>query len=142
MDKEIKQALMLENYENPFHKKEITDDNYIKINTNSQSCIDNIDIYLKIENDVIVDAWFDGEACVISTSAISLMLKRIIGDSIDNIKELIKNYQNMINEEPYDEELLQELNAYDEIYLKPNRKGCALLPSVAILKAIAKYEGD
>ena len=38
----------------------------------------------------------------------------------------------MINEEEYDAEVLGELNVYDEICKQPNRKNCALLPSVAI----------
>ena len=42
----------------------------------------------------------------------------------------------MIDNEDYDEELLGELNVYNEIYKQPNRKNCALLPSVAIEKLI------
>ena len=32
------------------------------------------------------------------------------------------------------------LNVYDEIYKQPNRKNCALLPSVAIDKMIGELE--
>ena len=39
----------------------------------------------------------------------------------------------MINEKEYDKELLGELNVYDEIYMQPNRKTCALLPSKAVI---------
>ena len=46
----------------------------------------------------------------------------------------------MINEKEYDKELLGELNVYDEIYLQPNRKNCALLPSKAIINIIKIYE--
>lgn len=42
----------------------------------------------------------------------------------------------MIFEKEYDQELLKELNAFDEIYLQPNRKTCALLPVKGILKAL------
>ena len=58
----------------------------------------------------------------------------------NSIKKLINNYDNMINEKEYDSDLLEELNAYDEIYLKPNRKNCALLPANAIKRAIEIYE--
>ena len=42
----------------------------------------------------------------------------------------------MINEKEYDKDLLKDLNVYDEIYLQPNRKNCALLPANAIKKAL------
>ena len=38
----------------------------------------------------------------------------------------------MINEKEYDKELLGELLVYEDIYMQPNRKKCALLPSDAV----------
>ena len=46
----------------------------------------------------------------------------------------------MINEEEYDKDVLGELLVYDEIYLQPNRKTCALLPSRAVINIIKEYE--
>ena len=145
MDENLRREIIIENYNNPFHKKEISEDeknNYIKINTNNESCIDDLDIFFKIEDGKIIDAAFNGEACAISTSATSIMLKSLIGKTKEEARILIKNYQNMINEHEYDEELLKELNAYNTIYLQPNRKNCALLPSKAIERLIEKLEND
>ena len=126
MDKNLRREIILDNFQNPFHKKDGTFDGYIKINTNNESCIDNLDIYFKVEGGYIIDAYFNGEACAISTSATSIMLRRLIGKTILEAENLLKNYQNMINEKPYDENLLEDLIVYDEIYLQPNRKNCAL----------------
>ncbi len=109
-------------------------------NTNNESCIDNIDIELKIEDGKIVDANFDGEACAISTSATSILLQKIIGKTKEEAKELLQNYANMIEEEEYDKEKLEELIVYDEIYLQPNRKKCALLPKETIDKIFKKID--
>ena len=95
---------------------------------------------VKLDYDKIVDARFDGEACAICTSAVSIMIKKVIGKTIKEAEEIITNYQNMINEKEYDKDLLGELNVYDEIYLQPNRKNCALLPSKAIINIIKIYE--
>jgi nitrogen fixation NifU-like protein len=95
---------------------------------------------MKIDGGKIYDIRFDGEACAISTSATSIMIRSLIGKSIEEAKELLVNYKNMINEKEYDEELLGELIVYDEIYKQPNRKNCALLPSVAIDKMIGELE--
>lgn len=140
MDKELKREIILDNYQNPFHKDELVDDSFVKINTNNESCIDNLDIYFKVEDDIIVDAHFNGEACAISTSATSIMLRSIVGKNITEVKELLLNYKNMINEREYDKDLLKELNCYDEIYLQPNRKNCALLPSKAIDRLLERLE--
>ena len=142
MDKDLRREIILDNYQNPFHMKKIDDDNYIKINTNNESCIDNLDIYFKIEGGFIKDAGFNGEACVISTSATSIMLRNLIGKSTKYAKGLIINYQNMINEKEYDRDLLNDLIVYDEIYLEPNRKNCALLPSKAVERLIEVLEND
>ena len=48
----------------------------------------------------------------------------------------------MINEEKYDSELLGELNVYDNICKQPNRKNCALLPSVAIDKMLGELGNE
>ena len=112
----------LDGYQNPYHKQDINDKTFIKINTNNESCIDNLDIYFKIEQNIIKDVYFNGEACAISTSATSIMLKKLVGKTIEEAKKLLENYKNMINEQPYDSNLLGELNVYDEIYLQPNRK--------------------
>lgn len=136
MDKNLRREIILDNFQNPFHKKDCTFDGYIKINTNNESCIDNLDIYFKVEGGYIIDAYFNGEACAISTSATSIMLRRLIGKTILEAENLLKNYQNMINEKPYDENLLEDLIVYDEIYLQPNRKNCALLPSKAIERLV------
>ena len=46
----------------------------------------------------------------------------------------------MINEKEYDESVLGELLCYNEIYLQPNRKNCALLPSVSVERLIKELE--
>ena len=143
MDNELKREVILDNYNNPYHKGLKNESGYKKANTNNESCIDDIDIELKIENGKIIDANFDGEACAISTSATSIFLRKIIGKSIDEVKELIENYEHLINEEAYDEDLLGELMAYDTIYGQPNRKHCALLPVDTINKILKEVEsGD
>ena len=142
MNKELKREIILDGYQNPYHKQDINDKTFIKINTKNESCIDKLDIYFKIEQNIIKDVYFNGEACAISTSATSIMLKKLVGKTIEEAKKLLENYKNMINEQPYDSNLLGELNVYDEIYLQPNRKNCALLPGKAIERLIKRLEDE
>ena len=138
MDKELKREIILDNYSNPFNKKVPNSNNYIMINTNNESCIDNLDIYFKVENNKITDVCFDGEACCISTSATSIINKIILNKTKKEIQDIIDNYKNMLEEKPYNKDILKELNVYDDIWMQPNRKTCALLPVKAIEKILNK----
>ena len=127
MDNELKRAIILENYQNPKNRGLIDDDSYIKINTNSKSCIDQIDIQMKIEDGIVKDVRFDGEACAICTSSTSVMIKTLLGKELEESLKIINNFKNMIEEKEYDEELIGEGIVYSDIAKQPNRKNCALL---------------
>ncbi len=140
MDQEFKRNIILENYENPKNKGLIDDESYIKVNTNNESCIDEIDLMVKVEDGKIVDARFDGEACAICTSSTSIMINLLIGKTLEEAKDIYNNFLNMIDEKHYDEDKLQEAVVYDDIYKQPNRKKCVLLPWWGFEKVINKIE--
>ena len=140
MDEETKREIILENYTHPFNKIEEDIEGYIKVNTNNESCIDNIDLYLKFEGNILKDIKFGGEACAISTSSTSIMLKNLIGKSIDEIEDYIDNFQNMVEEKEYNEEKLKEGVVYNEIYKQQNRKTCVILPYMGIKKVLEQYK--
>lgn len=140
MDPNLKRSLLLDNFQNPKNKGLIDDDSYIKINTNNESCIDELDFMIKIEDNIIKDIRFDGEACAISTSTASVMIKTLINKNVDEALNIINNYQNMIDEKEYDEKILGEAIIYNEIYKQPNRKKCALLPWDGIKKVLLEYK--
>ena len=142
MDENLKREIILDNYQNPENKALIDDDSYLKVNQASESCIDNLDFMMKIENNTIVDIRYDGEACAISTSASSIMSRLLIGKSVDEAKKILINYKNMIEGKEYDEGLLGELNVYDNINKQPNRIKCALLPETAIDKMLGGLESE
>ena len=133
MDKDIKRSIILDNYQNPNNKR-VSGTDYIKINTRNVSCIDNLDIYLKIENDIIKDVSFEGEACVISISSTNILSNLLIGKTKEEGIYLIDNYLKMINEEEYDKEVLKELLAFGDTSKQPSRIKCATLSANGIKK--------
>ncbi|MEG1647248.1 MAG: SUF system NifU family Fe-S cluster assembly protein [Bacilli bacterium] len=136
MDNNLKRSIILEHYQNPYHKGLTEDNTYVKINMNNESCIDEINLMIKLEKGIIIDIKFDGEACAICTSATSIMIKTLIGKTITQAKDIYQNYQNMIEEKAYNETILEEAIVYNDIYKQPNRKKCALLPWWGIEKAL------
>lgn len=140
MEPSLKRSIILEHFQNPKNRGLIEDESYIKINTNNESCIDEIDLMVKVEDNIIKDIKFDGEACAICTSSTSIMIETLIGKTIDEVKEIYENYNKMLNEETYNPEILESAIVYDDISKQPNRKKCALLPWWGIEKVIEKCE--
>ena len=128
MDKDIKRSIILENYQNAFNReRHENESDYQKINSRNVSCIDNIDLYIKMNKDKIEDITFDGEACVISISSTSIMTNLLKGKTIDEAIEIIKNFDNMIEEKEYDDCLLEDAICFDDVAKQPSRKKCATL---------------
>ncbi len=139
LDPSIKKELIMEHYLHPLNKGPKEDSNYVKVNINSETCIDNIDLYIYFDNDTIKDISFDGEACAISTSSTSIMINNLIGMSVKDAINYIDNFDNMVNEKEYDEDVLNEAIVYNDIYKQNNRKHCALLPYIGIRKILESH---
>lgn len=139
MDKDLKRSIILDNYQNP-NNKHTSDSSYVKINTRNVSCIDNLDIYLKIKNNIIEDISFEGEACVISISSTNILINLLIGKTKEEGIYLIDNYLKMINEEEYDKDILKELEVFDDTSKQPSRIKCATLSANGIKNYLEKEE--
>jgi len=136
VDADIKRSIILDNYQDAKNRGIPTESGYIKINSNNDSCIDNIDIYVKLNNDVIEDIKFEGEACVIAISSTSILSDLLIGKNINEAEHILENYYSMIEERDYDKELLGEACVYDDIYKQPSRKTCVTLFARGIEKVV------
>ena len=116
MNNEIKRTIILENYQHPKNRGLIDDKSYDKIVTNSKSCIDQIDLQIKLENNKVVDVRFDGEACAICTSSTSILINLILGKTKEEALNIIDNSI-----------ILEEAIVYQDISKEPNRINCATL---------------
>lgn len=141
MDPMLKRSIILDHYQNPRNKELVDNDEYIFENMNNTSCIDEVNVQIKFSEDGIVeDVRFDGEACAMCTSSSSIMVETLIGKSVVEVKKILQNFINMIDEKEYDKEILEQSIVYDDVYKQPNRKKCVLLPWWGIEKALEQYE--
>ena len=125
MDSDLKRELILENFNNPVNKGLTNDPTYLKEDKNNSSCIDHFTIELKLEDDIIKDIRFDGEACAIATSSLSIAISKLIGKNKEEALNIIENYNNMIEGNDFDKELLEELSIYEDVSRQPARVKCA-----------------
>lgn len=140
MNQELKRSIILDHYQNPRNKELVDDDSYIFENMNNTSCIDEVNVQVKINDDgIIEDIRYDGEACAMCTSSGSIMTETLIGKNIEEVKKILINCNNMIDEKEYDPDILEQAIVYDDVYKQPNRKKCVLLPWWGVEKALEEY---
>ena len=125
---QMMREIIMDHYNNPLHK--IVPQNlegYKKIRMDSDSCIDDITIYIKIEDDKIIDACFEGVACTISTSSTDILCDLIIGKSVKDALYIVEQYKNMIYEKDFDDSVLDELIVFINTHKQAARIKCATL---------------
>lgn len=135
-DPSIKRSIIMDHYENPRNKGRVDDNRYKVVNMNSESCIDNFDIFVLIEDNIVKDFKFDGVGCTISTASTSILSELVIGQKIEDVKHIISEYDNMIKELPYDEILLQEAVVFKDVSKQANRIKCAMIGFNGLLSII------
>ena len=79
LDSMMLRQIIMDHYENPRNHGLVDDDNYQSVNMDSETCIDDIDVQALIEDGVIKDIRFDGEACAICTASIKSVASYING---------------------------------------------------------------
>ena len=128
LNPQMMREIIMDHYSNPIHKKVPSDlTGYLKIRMDSDSCIDDITIYLKVENGMVIDASFDGIACTISTSSTDIMCDLVLNKTLDEALYIFKQYTNMIYEKEFDEKVLDEALVFINTSKQAARIKCATI---------------
>lgn len=106
---------ILDHYRHPRHKGQM-DAPDIAYHDHNPFCGDEITIQLKVEDNIVIDAAFDGRGCAISQATASMLMEEVIGKSLDELKQ-------------WDKEFVLDMLG---IEIGPVRLKCALLPLKAI----------
>ena len=126
---DVYNELIMEHSMNSYNKKKIENANFCEIGHNP-NCGDEITLQLKIDGDKIQDMAFSGHGCAISQASTSIMIDTLKGKTIEEAKEIIKIFIEMIKRETKSEEELEKLEdaiAFKNVANMPARVKCALL---------------
>ena len=107
-------------------------------------CGDQLTVYVRIEDDVIVDVKFDGSGCAISTAAASMMTQALKGKTVAQADALFALYHAMVTgrDDIADHaESLGKLAAFEGVSEFPVRVKCATL-SWHTLKAAIENQAE
>ena len=124
---DMMRSIIMDHYSNPLNKHQPVGEGFEKMHMHSDNCIDDLDIFLKVENGVVKDACFDGVACTISTSSTDIMCELMKGKTIEEARNIIKQYDNMIHEQPFDDEVLEEAIVFINTSKQAARIRCATI---------------
>ena len=124
---DMMRSIIMDHYSNPTNKHEPNSDKFEKIHMHSDNCIDDLNIFLLVENNIVKDACFEGVACTISTASTDIMCDLLKGKNIEEAKYIIKQYDNMIHEQPFDEEVLDEAIVFINTSKQAARIRCATI---------------
>ena len=133
-DPTILRELIMDHYQYPRNHGLVDDSSYASCHMASDSCIDDITVQSKIVDGVIKDIRFDGVACTICTASTSMMSELLKGKTIDEAKKIMNNYFNMMEEKPYDEDMLEEAIEMCNVHKQANRIKCATIGWKAMKK--------
>ena len=127
LNNEMMRAIIIDHYSNPQNKHEPVGEGYEKVHMHSDNCIDDIDVFVKFENDVVKDACFNGVGCAISTASTDILCNLLVGKTKEEVKALIEQFMHMMHEEEYDEDMLDEANAFANTSKQAARIRCATI---------------
>ncbi|AHB40688.1 TPA: iron-sulfur cluster assembly scaffold protein [candidate division WWE3 bacterium] len=119
----IYQEELMDIYKNPA-KRGLLDGADVSISQSNPMCGDDVSVQLKIENGIVKDARFHGNACMVSIVSSEILLDYLVGKTLDEVKVVTK------------EKFLEMLN----LNLSTSRIGCATLALGAVQKAVNEYE--
>ena len=107
-------------------------------------CGDQIQLYLKVEDDKIIDVAFQGTGCAISRASASMLTQSVKGQSVERAQEIFDAFHNMLTEPDaeLDYDTLDDLECLAGVSEFPTRIKCAVLAWHTLRAALdGKTEG-
>ncbi len=125
-EEEIYQEHVLDHYEDPYNNGRCDHATHSQ-SGNNPLCGDKVLIDLRIEDDVVKEAWFDGDGCCISQASASMLVEAVEGKTLEQLKEFSATHM---------------LDLF-QAKLTPNRQKCCLLGWRVLQEAVhSPVDGD
>ena len=140
-DPSLLRSIIMHHYEKPSQKVEnINDIDFQNSYQNkSSTCIDDITVYIDVQDKIIKNIYFSGLGCAISTASTNIMSTYLVDKTIQEANLIIDNYINMTLGKEYNEDMLGELIALYNVNNQSNRIKCAQIGINAIKECLKKF---
>ncbi len=136
------QEVILDHNKNPRNFGELESATHKAVGHNPL-CGDHIEIFLKVNNNVVEDVKFKGVGCAISKASASIMTTVLKGKTVNEIKNLFEKYHKVLTskpDEPVDINELGKLSVFVGVREFPVRVKCATLAWHTLMEALEKKD--
>jgi nitrogen fixation NifU-like protein len=123
LSEDIYREIILDHYRNPRNKGRISDAD-VSFHDSNPLCGDEIDIHLKVEDNIVKDIKFEGRGCAISQASASMLTEMVMNKPLTSVKELDKD------------DILENIGL---VNLGPARIKCALLSLKVLKMSMVEY---
>lgn len=124
---ELYQEVILDHNKRPRNFRTIADASHHADGYNPL-CGDRVSVFLRVEDDVVTDAAFQGTGCAISKASASLMTDSVKGCAVQDVRALFDRFHRMVTTPPgQDVEDLGKLSVLAGVREFPVRVKCASL---------------
>ncbi len=127
MTNDMMRSIIMDHSSHPLNKHLPKGEGYEKVHMHSDNCIDDLDIYLLVKDNKVIDACFEGVACTISLSSTDIMCDLVKGKNKEEALYMIEQYHHMMHEEPFDEDVLEEAIVFINTSKQAARIRCATI---------------
>lgn len=125
-EQDIYEEHVLDHYEDPYHRGNCDAATHAE-EGNNPLCGDQVRVELVLDNEgKVKEAWFEGKGCVISQASASMLMEKIEGMTLDQLKAYSAT------------EMLELFGPQ----LTPNRQKCCLLPWRVVQRAMHSPVND
>jgi len=103
-------------------------------------CGDKLKLFLKVENDIVIDASFVGAGCAISTASASLMTESLKGKKRDEALKMLDKFHELLTTDTPVSKDLGKLVVFCGVREYPARVKCATLAWHTLKSALENVE--
>jgi len=144
---ELYREVILDHYRNPRHRGSLSGP-HIHAEGQNPSCGDEFFLDLIIEDGIVKDVAINGQGCSISQASGSMMADKIVGMSVEDVRDVAHKFKTMMTieegENPVDPDrpgsVLGDLEALQGVRKFPVRIKCADLAWTTLQDALAQSD--
>jgi len=140
---DLYKEIILDHYRHP-RNRGVVDDPDVAARGHNPLCGDQLELSLRVQDNLIADVKVIGKGCSISQASASMMTERVKGRPISEVRAVISTFKEMLLEDremsDEDYESLGDLESLEGVKGYPVRIKCALLAWNTLLEALDMVE--
>jgi nitrogen fixation NifU-like protein len=143
--RDLYQSVILDHSRKPRNFGELHGEGCVHVHGDNPSCGDEIDVFLKLDGDMVADIKFNGQGCAISQASASMMTQKIKGKARTDAAQMTAVFRGIVtgkDRQPEAEDDLGELQLLEGVQHFPQRVKCAMLAWRALEQALQQQGGD